>query len=187
MVAIVGLMAIGLTGRSALGATLDLTTASSQYLGYINPSQPASISAEADYINTLIAQALNSGPTSIGGREYTRSGNDCGGGACPDAFAYGAVKVEADLSKGVPNPAFDNTSIDVTGYQYLLAKYDGPNWGSEVWYVGGITGTVSVPSTMSKYGISHYTLFNAPDGGATLMLLGGALVGFEALRRRIRA
>jgi hypothetical protein len=40
---------------------------------------------------------------------------------------------------------------------------------------GGLTGPVDVSGP------------SVPDGGMTLMLLGGALVGLEGLRRRVRA
>ncbi len=40
----------------------------------------------------------------------------------------------------------DVTDIDVDGFTYLLAKYDGPNYGSVVWYVADVVGTVTIPT-----------------------------------------
>lgn len=181
-------LALGLVAPSASAVTL--TTSSAEYLGLIDPALPASIAAEAGYINTLLAQPLDSGPTSIGGQEYTRSNNDCPD--CPTAVATGAFKVEALKVNGVDNVNQIHLGIDVTGWTYLLAKYDGPNYGSVVFYVGGLSGPIDLLEFLPEnerpnYQISHYTLFNnVPDGGMTLMLLGGALIGLEGLRRRLR-
>lgn len=192
MIASVCALALGLSANNVWAAdiVLDVTGPNStRYLGLINPSQPASLADEAGYINTLVP--LSAGSHNVGSRDYTRTANynPCLG--CPTALGATALKNNAELSKGVPNPGFDAGNITVTGFSYLLAKYDGPNYGSEVWYVGGLTGTVSIPTALpaGKYGISHYSLFNptsVADGGMTLMLLGGALIGLEGLRRRFR-
>jgi hypothetical protein len=87
-----------------------------------------------------------------------------------------------------------NTGITVTGYTYLFAKYDGPNAGSVVWDLAGLTGTVSIPANGlagQNYGLSGWTLFTAgtttvPDGGTTLMLLGSALAGLGMIRRLVK-
>jgi hypothetical protein len=52
--------------------------------------------------------------------------------------------------------------------------------------------TVDIPSGLGQAaGLSHFSLYKSttsvPDGGVTLMLLGGALVGLETLRRKFRA
>ena len=70
---------------------------------------------------------------------------------------------------------------------YLLAKY---GTVGHVWYLPPAT-TVTIPADAPAGGLSHWDLFTArevevPDGGMTLMLLGGALVGLESLRRRFR-
>jgi hypothetical protein len=74
-------------------------------------------------------------------------------------------------------------------YTYLFAKYDGPNYGSEVWYVGDLSGIISIPATAGRYGLSGWTLFGpgvpgVPDGGTTAMLLGAAL-GVLGMARRV--
>jgi hypothetical protein len=70
------------------------------------------------------------------------------------------------------------------GFTYLLAKYDGPSGGSEIWNVQGLTGGYTIPLTWENgqgLGLSHWTLFGGggqvPDGGTTVMLLGAALGG----------
>jgi hypothetical protein len=88
-----------------------------------------------------------------------------------------------------------NTGInlgDGTLYSYLFAKYDGPNAGSEVWYVGGLAGNISIPANGlfgQKYGLSGWTLFgpgagHVPDSGATAALLGLGLAGLGGLRAK---
>jgi hypothetical protein len=73
-------------------------------------------------------------------------------------------------------------------YTYLFAKYDGPNYGSEVWYVGDLSGIITIPSKAGGYGLSGWTLFGpggpgVPDGGTTAMLLGVALSVLGVVRR----
>lgn len=149
-------------------------------LGLINPNHPADPTDTASFVDILLDRPLNSGPTTIGANQYTRTGNDPLNGAYPDA-------VFGTEPSGAP------TSINLgSGYLYLVAKYDGPNYGSVVWYVGGMTGTVTIPSTATngQYGLSHVYLYNpghvsVPDGGATLALLGLGLVAVEGVRRRM--
>ena len=66
----------------------------------------------------------------------------------------------------------------------MFAKYDGPNAGAEVWYVGALSGVITIPAfglAGQHYGLSGWTLFKGagdgevPDCGATVMLLGPAL------------
>ena len=146
-------------------------------LGLIDKNFPADPYSSAGFIDTLLDQPLGSGPTTIGGNTYTRTANDPLSGAYPDAVF--AVDLGA------------TTSIDLTGgYLYLLAKYDGPNWGSQIWYVGDLTGTITIPQFPidDKYAVSHVFLYNGPargvpDTGTTLMLLAAGLGGLILLRR----
>ena len=86
------------------------------------------------------------------------------------------------------------TSVNLGGgdFEYLFAKYDGPNYGAEVWDVSGLTGTIIIPAKAGKYGLSGWTLFtpdranNVPDGGITLMLLSSAFGGLAVMRRLVR-
>jgi hypothetical protein len=147
-------------------------------LGSITPPEPASPSDEEGYVNTLIAQALGSTNT-IDGHTYTRTFASCG--TCPAAvFAFKdeSGNNQVDLGTG--------------GFTYLLAKYDGPNGGSEVWNVQGLTGIVEIPLTgFGGYGLSHWTLFGGgngvPDGGTTVMLLGAALGALGMARRFLKS
>lgn len=69
----------------------------------------------------------------------------------------------------------------------------GPNAGSEIWYVGDLSGPITIPAQGlggQKYGLSGWTLFgpgagnHVPDDGATAALLGLGLVGMAGLWAR---
>ena len=71
-------------------------------------------------------------------------------------------------------------------YTYLFAKYDG--YGSEVWYVGRLSGVITIPSLGGGCALTEWTLFGpgvpaVPDGGSTVMLLGAALAALAIGRR----
>ena len=73
-------------------------------------------------------------------------------------------------------------------YHHLLAKYDGLNAISQVWYVGDLTGMIIIPAISGEYGLPSWTLFTSsaqsvPDGGATVMMLGAALGTLSLVRR----
>ncbi len=72
----------------------------------------------------------------------------------------------------------------------LAGHVNGPNYGSEVWYVGDLSGIITIPATAGGYGLSGWTLFGpgvpgVPDGGTTAMLLGAALSVLGVARRYI--
>jgi len=71
-------------------------------------------------------------------------------------------------------------------YTYLFATYEG--YGSEVWYVGDLSGIITIPFLAAGHYLTGWTLFGprgvgVPDGGITVMLLGAAL-GVLAVARR---
>ena len=71
-------------------------------------------------------------------------------------------------------------------YAYLFATYNG--YGSEVWYVGNVSGIIRIPFLAGSGSLTGWTLFRAsttavPDGGITVMLLGVALSVLALARR----
>jgi hypothetical protein len=91
-----------------------------------------------------------------------------------------------------------------SGYQFLFAKYDGPNAGSVVFALNGAS--ITLPqfpdplwSTNNQYALSGWTAFNpttpppppppppptVPDGGSTLILLGLGLATCAFFRRLV--
>jgi hypothetical protein len=177
MLRMVMALAVIVCGMGLVTPAAALDTTSVEFLGTYTPPEPADLTSEANYINTLIAQTNNT-TTTVDGVTYVRSGNNCDGvGSCPDATAAGAVKGPSDPSTG---------DVDVTGWTYLIGKYDGPNGAGLVWFVGDLDGIVTVPSEFNKYGLSHTSLFN-PTGvpePATLLLVGTGLVAVGLWRRK---
>lgn len=162
---------------STLSQISALTIGDTRDLGLIDKNQPANPTSSASFINILLDQSLGSGPTTVGANKYTRTSNDPLGGVYPDAV-YSGVEFGGNV-----------TNIDLgTGYLYLLAKYDGPNYGSVVWYVGGLTGNITIPlyGSGQQYAVSHTYLYNptgVPDGGATAMMLGLSLCALGIVNR----
>jgi len=158
-----------------------LTIGDTHELGFVNFGIPSSEQDRANYVNHLIGMGLGTSDQAFG-QTFFRSNNNFG--PLPTAVVVG------------PTVTFQNppsvVSINIgTGlYTYLFAKYDGPNYGSEVWYIGDLSGTITIPGFAGRYGLSGYTLFGpggqgVPDGGTTAMLLGAALSVLGVARRYI--
>jgi len=160
-------------------------------LGSISPPEPAGPIAETHYVNHLIAQAQPSVTTELFGPPnhqvlftYTRKNTSCG--TCPAAVFNTKVTTGGGF----------NGQIDLGtggGFTYLLAKYDGPHGVSEVWNIQGMTGVITIPTSLGVgLGLSHYTLFGVgtppvvPDSGTTVMLLGAALGSLGMARRFLK-
>jgi hypothetical protein len=192
----------------------DGTHHSSQYLvGTVIPGLQGNggqAARDAAMTNTLIGMTTLGSQTGSGTSAnplYSRSFNSFG--SLPPATKVGAVPVSG-LSGGTGNIFI--TLPAGTTYQYLLAAYDGPNGGAAVWNISGLTGTIEIygyakPEKVNGhptgnllgsdhaqkgyFRITSYTLLNptratVPDGGATVMLLGGALGALAIARRFIR-
>jgi hypothetical protein len=151
-----------------------LTIGDAHELGFVQFGIPSGDSDRLTYVNHLVGMALGT-TDKADGQTYTRSNNDFG--SLASAVLTGHV-------------SGTSTSIDLgTGgtYLYLFAKYDGPNYGSEVWYVGDLSGMITIPDSAGGYGLSGWTLFGSagsvPDGGTTAMLLGAALSALGIARR----
>ncbi len=159
-----------------------LTIGDAHELGFVEFGIPSSEQDRVNYTNHLIGMGLGTTDQALG-QTFTRSTNDFG--PLPTA-------VIVNPTVTTPNPTA-TISIDIGSglYTYLFAKYDGPNYGSEVWYIGDLSGTITIPGFAGRYGLSGYTLFGpggvpgVPDGGTTAMLLGAALSVLGVARRYI--
>ncbi len=156
-----------------------LTIGDAHELGFVNFGIPSGDADRLTYVNHLIGMALGSSDKADG-QTYFRSNN---------SFAQLPQAVLAGHVNGT------STSINLGAggtYSYLFAKYDGPNYGSEVWYVGDLSGIITIPATAGGYGLSGWTLFGpgtgngVPDGGTTAMLLGAALGVLGMARRYLK-
>jgi hypothetical protein len=153
-----------------------LTIGDNQELGFVEFGIPSGDDFRTIYVNHLIGMALGTSDVADG-QTYFRSNNDFGPLPQPAVLALNGTGTTIDLGTGL--------------YSYLFAKYDGPNYGSEVWFVGNLSGIITIPATGGGYGLSGWTLFGpggggqVPDGGTTVMLLGAALGALGLARRYI--
>lgn len=171
-------------------ATADTTLAfDDQYVvGFVTPGAPANPANVAEYINFMIALGLGetqthtfTGPP-VNTQTVTRSTNVFAN--LPTVSAVGSVS---------GGPA-DTIDLGAGGtFAYLFAKYDGPNDNSVVWFVGDLSGIITIPQFgPGGYGLSGWILFRGggggvPDGGTTVMLLGAALGALGMARRFLKS
>lgn len=185
-----GVVLLAATGASqaSLITDPDLTYGDANYLGLINDGIPSSLSMEVGYINNLNDLAPGAGPVAIGSETYDRIDSTLLG-PFDDAVLLGATKDE-DMDEV-------NNSTQQDGiYQYILGKYDGPNYGSQVWYnADGFTGDITLQATSGpggtgNFGLSHISLFNPMSTTvpvpATLLLFGLGLLALGGLLNRRR-
>ena len=181
--------AVAIMGFAPQALALDIN--SDEFLGLIIPGTPAGDADEVTYVNALLDLPLGGSTTVTINNQVNgifRSNNECSGSTCEDAVLAGLVKSTGE------NPSPDD--INVTGFTYLLAKYDAEQGGSLVWDITGLT-SVDIPSNFGDCGngagcgLSHYTLMNpgdtpppsVPEPG-TLLLLGSAMLGLGFWTRK---
>lgn len=159
--------------------TSALTIGDTHELGQVRPPVPEGDAFITQYVNFMIGLSLGgSGHVIVGPHNIlvTRSMNDFGPLPSPATLALRGTGTTIDLgTQGT--------------YDYLFAHYGGPGGGfAEVWYVGNVSGTITIPAIGLGHGLSGWALFTAPsgavpEGGATVMLLGAALAAIGVARR----
>ena len=180
---------IACTGFMALASQVRATslTFSDMYdLGTINYGIASGDADRTAYVNELISLAPGTMNFFDAGtaQTYNRSLSNWGG-----PYPFYPAAVFALNSGGNPSTTIN---LGTGGYQYLFAKYDGPNYGAEVWDLSGLTGTITIPEFALPDGhcqISGWTLFTpggqVPDGGSTVLLLGAALSAIGLVHRKL--
>jgi len=183
------LFLLGVCAAGAVPLTFSFTDPT-PVVGTVIPGEPAGIELEVGYVNQLLSMGADETVTLINpindkSNTYATSGTDYVG----SVSLTNAFKLDGDLSPGEPNPAF---TLVGSGFDYVLAKYDGPQGGSVVWYLGG--NSFELPETSfglwentagEGFEISHWTGFTSvPDGSTTAVLLGIAMVGLGLAGRR---
>ena len=161
-------------------SALDLAFDDTHVVGTVTPAAPADPVDRASYINFMIALAPG-GSGTFSGQSITRSTN---------LFANLPQADANIIAQSTPNNPETTIDLGAGGvYSYLFAKYDGPNDLSQVWYVGDLSGIITIPADGPLgYGLSGWILFGpggngVPDGGTTVMLLGAALGALGMARR----
>jgi len=212
--ALITLAGFGLTQR-ADSAPLEMTYndgtnhSSTQLFGTVIPGTQSGGQVDRDVLmtNQLVGMALGqqgtftvNGTTSL----YSRSFNF---GSPPTAIPGGA-----NFATGIIDGTSPVTVSLGTGFQYLVAAYDGPNGSVAVFDVSGLTGSVDlyryakaeivngvltgnlIGSNTAAQGfflMTGWTLLNptgsVPDGGTPVMLLGAALGALGMARRFLRS
>jgi len=183
----------------------------------------ASNGGEPGHDNQDITQLVGMAPSTTGSFAitdgtyfYTRSTLSTAG--LPALTTTGEVYNDAGAAAALPETTIagvvyiEDTLPLTGGYTYLIAKYDGPNGGGDLWDIAGIAPgtTIDIPyyavvtgsvadldpdladtttgaNKMTSFSLSNptTTTTSAPDGGATVGLLGLGLVGLSLLRRKL--
>ena len=164
-------------------ADATLTIGDGHTLGYVYYGIPSGDQDRQNYVNDLVYM-YNHGLTNYSnhGQKYV---------IVNGAPAFGASLPNAVFAlNGGPHDQINLGSTAGT-YTYLFAKYDNTAAGSVVWYVGNLTGIITIPQFWGQYGLSGWTLFggggSVPDGGTTVMLLGAALGALGMVRRYLKS
>jgi VPDSG-CTERM motif len=159
---------------------LNLTFSDQYVVGTTTPGNPPTVANVATWVNYMITLGLGQSGN-IGNQTVTRSNNVFANlpNANAGIFAQGTTTTINLGAGGV--------------YSYLFAKYDGQNDNSLVWYVGNLSGIITIPADGPLgHGLSGWTLLGpgapgVPDGGTTAMLLGAALGALGMARRYIKS
>jgi hypothetical protein len=162
-------------GLASDANAIDFAIDDQYYLGHVEPDG-GSEATQAAQINILAGLA----PSTTGfdggdGNTYDRSSNTLCYDTCPTATDTDSVKDDTGGNDG---------SLG-TGFTYLKAKYGN---SADIWYVFGLTGDFTVPTSTEDGGLSHWVLFNpsptvVPEPG-TLLLAGTMLVGIGVWSRK---
>ncbi|WP_425398156.1 hypothetical protein [Aeoliella sp.] len=175
------LTVITLTASSKASITLSFYDAN--YLGHIYDAQPASPTDEVSYIKDLITLGAGDGVTDVNGADYDRLNSTLAGPfdmpSTTDDFRGADSVYQITLTES---------------YQYIYGKYDGPNYGAEVWYFpNGITGMVTLPQYPkdypNQYALSHASAYNqvapVPEAGSFIVWGTLAITGLSLCRRKL--
>ena len=146
-------------------------------------TQNASVDNVTDWANYLLGLAIN---TSV-----TADGNSPTNGATED-YETGNNDYSGTLTGGL---RIDGATPDVSGYEWVLGKYDQQNAGYVLFYMPDFGGS-SIPEysysiwgdNAEQYQLSHATVFGGtpvPEP-ATMLLLGSGLIGLAGIRRKLK-
>ncbi len=152
-------------------SALPLNIGDSHELGFLWPALPSGNQNKVTYVNHLLGMALGS-IDAANGQIYFRS-----------THAFGSLPTATWALNGT------GTTINLGAggvYSYLFANYG--LFSSEVWYIGDLTGVLTIPASAGFGRLVGWTLFGpgsvgVPDRGVTAMLLGIAVCALGMFRR----
>lgn len=174
--ALIGALCLAST---ASAIQITLTTDDAYYLGSIVNGVPCGDGNELSWLNELIGMEPNTSQESTdpAGETLHRSSND-----------FGDLK---NANSGVKQDDNGSRTVELTS-AYVLGKYGNGSdeKTSYVWYIGGLSEGDILDLSAARTDLSHTNLFSSasvPDGGATVALLGLSILGFGAVRRKLKA
>lgn len=148
------------TATQALGS-LTLIKGDSNYVGMVEGQPFGSTNPPDEVAGINILRFLNINED-VG--SFNRTGSTLAGKPFVEAVQAGGIK------PALPAEASGNYTFNLlTSFQYIYAKYDGPNYGSLVWFFpNGISGEISIPKyakdSPTQFGLSHMSAYNPVDG-----------------------
>jgi len=164
-------------------AVTNLTIGDEHELGDVSPLGPNPNFSDANktiFLNDMIGLALGGNQSvNLGGTPYNVHRTFNFFGPLPGPAVIG--------------PSGTNTTITIGSglYSYLFATYTRETVVGEVWYIGNLSGDITIPSTQGGFDLVGWTLFGpggaVPDGGTTAMLFGAALGALGMARRFLKA
>lgn len=178
--AFIGFLLIACAPVRALDFNMNGSTG---VVGTFRSGEPSSIADEVAYVNWLLG--LGADVTDI-----HNFGNP------QDPYTFQTSLVDFNGTVNVAD-AIQNQTLGGMGFDYVMAKFDGPNGGDVLWYVGGAAFSPPGDSVGlwannagQGYGLSHWTGFGStsvPDSGMTAIFLGLGLlvVSIATYRRRL--
>ena len=179
-------LAIAASAMSAKAVTINaFLTANPNVVGLVKDAVPFGDADRVTYVNALLSMGANQVNSVL----------------VPGQTLYtGGINYNGTVSQvGSAN----GTGVAVvSGWDYLFVKYDGPNGGGIVYYLGGATFAIANnvntlnggPIDGWSGGVSGWTTYGsspghderAPDGGTTVAMLGLAFAGLGATRRFLK-
>ena len=155
---------------------VNLTIGDAHQLGIVEGNISPGEGVKRNFVNHLIGMALGTHDKAFG-HDLFRSSNSFG-------------QLHEAVLPGHINGVGTTINLGSGLYTYLFANYNGARSGSaEVWYVGNLSGVLTIPAKFGQKILLGWTLFGGavagavPDGGTTVMLLSAALGALGLARR----